>query len=176
MLDFDRMRQLIDALEVALKYGYSTKSSPIKPLIGVMVDLSLQIKNLLEESATWEERKNPSLKDMSVVDLLDNKLYHYSGLESSLERGFSEYKEIADLYGNPKMIKIAHQEKPKKPHRTVLLFFKKLAEQLIRIKRNPDSPVEFHVPTGVKASSLDRQIRTAENHHFYRRTRKRRSQ
>lgn len=69
-----RLRLVVKTLSEALETGYSIGSSPVEPLIEVMVDLALQVKQSLQEGlVSWELRRNKILKfSKTQVDALSN--------------------------------------------------------------------------------------------------------
>jgi len=144
-LDKDRLDLWIETLTRAKTVGFSTLSSPVEPLLEVMVDLSLQLKNLLQEgTVTWETRSNKSLK-------------------------FSEFE--VDALSNPKVIR-SEKQRNTAWDPSISFYFKELAETLIRLKTDHKLPKDLY-SKGRSDSSPQRAENLPVNkgsvHHFHRR-------
>jgi hypothetical protein len=61
LTDFEQMKELLNILQKAVQYGFSTKSSPIDILLEALTDLSLILKRLFFEGSKGQ-RKNLGLK------------------------------------------------------------------------------------------------------------------
>jgi hypothetical protein len=57
LTDFEQMKELLNILQKAVQYGFSTKSSPIDILLEALTDLSLILKRLFFEGSKGH-RKN----------------------------------------------------------------------------------------------------------------------
>lgn len=145
-LDETQIDSLIEVLLQAKTIGFSISSSPIEPLLEVMVDLSLKLQEAFQEGRAWEARTNKLLK-FSTTDV--------------------------DSLGNPKVIT---SEKPRTiawdPSSS--LFFKELAQTLVRLKTTKRLPKDLY-SNGKPASGSSQQEQPVNRktavYHFYRRTR-----
>lgn len=147
LLDKDLLDSWIEILQRAKTIGFSTLSSPVEPLLEVMVDLSLQLKNVLQEgTVTWEARSNKTLK-------------------------FSEFQ--VDALSNPKVIR-SEKQRTHAWSPSISLYFEELAKTLIRLKTTHLLPEDLY-SKGKPAAGSDRQEQQIKNlttvHHFRRRTR-----
>jgi len=136
------------ALE-AYKLGYSISSSPVRPLIRVMIDISLKLKNLFQEGQeSWEHRRTPALKFFD---------------------GFSA-PWIPDELGNPLQSKRRFPQKfaydPKLSD-----FFGKLAQSLVQIQLSEQAPKDLY--SFGEPQKVQKKIKH-ESYHFFRRTRDKR--
>ena len=116
MLDRDQIKFQIEILTEALNMGYSSPSSPVEPLIEVVIDLLLKLGNVLQEGrAFWKGRKNPSIK----------------------------FLDFADELANPKSIKIwDRRESAWNPE--LAKYFKQVALDLTKIKRFHELPEHLY--------------------------------
>jgi hypothetical protein len=71
LTDFEQLKELIEVLKMAQKYGFSSKSSPIDLLLEAFIDLSLMLGKLFKEGAK-ARRNNPGLKFLDMSDELGN--------------------------------------------------------------------------------------------------------
>lgn len=139
---------LVETLRSALSRAYSISSSPVEPLIEVMVDIALQLKKTLKEGLVpWELKSNKSLK-------------------------FSETK--VDSLANPLVISTEKQRHTAWDPQ-LSNFFGELAKDLILVKRLHDLPQNLY--SYGKARKQDCQpgqqrIKAAEYHFFRRQSRK----
>jgi len=116
-LDENLLDLWIETLQRAKTVGFNLSSSPIEPLLEVMVDLSLQLKNALQEGrVTWEASSNKSLK-------------------------FSESQ--VDALSNPKVIR-SEKQRHTAWDPSISLFFKDLAENLVLLKVNHHLPQNLY--------------------------------
>jgi hypothetical protein len=108
------LEELILILEEAVKYGYSTLTPPLIPMLEVLIDLNLRVSDFFKEGGPLQERTNPSLKEL----------------------------DIADALGNTKMIKLF--EIPKWVHKNsqISFIFKRRAEGLVKFKRS-GNPIDL---------------------------------
>jgi hypothetical protein len=92
-----RLKTVVELLSEALKTGYSIGSSPVEPLIEVMVDLALQVKNSLQEGlVSWELRSNKILKfSKTEIDALSNPKV----LSSEVERHRAWDPLLSNFFG-----------------------------------------------------------------------------
>lgn len=118
LLDENQIDSWIQLLTEAKTIGFSFSSSPVEPLLELMVDLAVKLKNeFLEDLGTfWDEETNPSLK-------------------------FS--KTQVDSLSNPKVIYIRDRKQPAWDPR-LSSFFGELAANLIRIKRLRKLPTDLY--------------------------------
>lgn len=117
MLDKDLLDSWIEILQRAKTVGFSTLSSPVEPLLEVMVDLSLQLKNLLQEGrVTWEARSNKSLK-------------------------FSQFQ--VDALANPKVIR-SEKQRHSAWDPSISTFFEETAKILIALKTKHQLPEHLY--------------------------------
>lgn len=109
--NLDELSQLIETLKSAQAMGFSLGSSPVEPLIEVMVDLALQIrKSLKEGSVFWEKRSNKILKfSKTEVDALNNPKV----IRSEVQRHLAWDPQISNFFGeiaqNLILVKRTHQ-------------------------------------------------------------------
>jgi hypothetical protein len=141
ILDQAQLEELIAILIEAKNIGFSARSSPIEPLLELMIDLSLKLKNLFEFGETkWTGKKNPVIK-------------------------FSE--KFVDSLGNPKQITLWFaKERAQSPQ--LAQYFGKLAEEILLIKQRHEIPTPFHVEKG-GLLRMPKKIST-KSYHYYRRT------
>lgn len=148
-LDEDLIDLWIETLQRAKTVGFESSSSPIEPLLEVMVDLALQLKNLLQEGRiTWELRSNKTLK-------------------------FSEFQ--VDALANPKVLS---SEKRRNIAWDPLLstFFAELAQSLISVKKTHHGPENLYYSRSKAESSKQSQkqlpkLQRTVVYHYRRRTR-----
>ncbi len=150
-LDENLLDQWIQILTEAKQVGFSSSSSPVEPLLEVMIDLCLQLKQLLQEgSRTWEARSNKSLKfSTSQVDALSN----------------------------PKVIR-SEKQRHTAWDPSISLFFKELAESLVRLKSEHQLPKDLY--SKGRGAQDPQQIKKPRRpsrpvYHFYRRSRLRKT-
>jgi hypothetical protein len=151
-LDENRIDAWIRIFQEAKQFGFSFPSSPIEPLLEVMVDLSLQLSNLLQEGMrTWEHRSNKTLK-------------------------FSETQ--VDALANPKVI-TSEKRRNLAWDPLIAHFFKELSQTLVRLKQSHQLPKDLY-SYGSRCAESNRQKHSAKLkpsvYHFYRRTRGRKKQ
>jgi hypothetical protein len=106
-LEKEGLKMLIEALQTALKYGFSSGSSPLRPLLESMIDLSLLISKCFIEGSEEDESINPGLK-------------------------FSETEQ--DPLGNAKQIRVSF-DTPMRWDPEAGKFFKALASFIVRLNR-----------------------------------------
>jgi hypothetical protein len=140
-LDQDQLTEIIDLLTEAKRIGFSSRSSSIQPLLELMVDLSLKLKEMFKEPKIfWEPRKNQGLR-------------------------FSQ--RYSDPLGNPKQIRInfpgewAYSDELSE-------YFEELTLKIIFIKTYHRIPQDFHDLE--RSSAISKKIST-KNYHYFRRTR-----
>lgn len=148
MLDKDLLNVWIDILQRAKTVGFSTLSSPVEPLLEVMVDLCLQLKQLLQEGRVpWEARSNKSLK-------------------------FSQFQ--VDALANPKVIS-SERQRHSAWDPSISFFFQELAQTLIALKTKHKLPEHLYCKGSYAGSSKQNQEpfpkQTGKGYHFRRRTR-----
>lgn len=121
ILDENQLDLWIEILTEAKQVGYSLSSSPAELLLELMVDCALKLRNQFQEGiGTWALRKNPELK-------------------------FSQ-KEV-DSLSNPKVLRIQTRE-PSTFNPQLSLFFEKIAQQMIQVKRLKDLPKDLYSSKG----------------------------
>jgi hypothetical protein len=149
--DKNRLRNLRDILNQALRQGFESISSPIEPLIQLMIDLSLQLKFLFGDQQTyWTGKKNPGLRFLDTEQ---------------------------DSLGNPKQIRINFPGK-RAYDEGLEEYFSDLAEELAYIaskKRLPSDLRDIFLDEPVQRHSSRRRKLTPQNYHYFRRTRKKRN-
>lgn len=93
----ERLSLAIQTLSEAHKLGFSIGSSPVEPLVEVMVDLALQLKHLLQEGLVpWELRSNKSLKfSETKVDALSNPLV----IRTESQRHLAFSPQLSNFFG-----------------------------------------------------------------------------
>jgi len=125
-----RLRLQVCALSEALQLGYSIGSSPVEPLLEVMVDLALQISQSLQKGlVSWELRSNKILK-------------------------FS--KTEVDALSNPKIITSEIQRHPAWDPQ-LSFYFRELATNLVLVKQRHKLPENLY--SSSKRGDEDRQPR-----------------
>lgn len=144
LLDEHRLGILIETLVRAKEIGFSCSSSPVLPLLEVMIDLALKLKEQLQQGSTfWSERFNPGLKFLETHQ---------------------------DALGNPKSIKLEFRRfvacDPQLAN-----YFSQLAQDLIQVKRLQRLPE--HLYCTAKQEAAPQKIKPS-CYHFFRRTQKRR--
>jgi len=148
-LDRDLLGQTILILEEARTQGFSSLSSPVEPLLEVMVDLCLQLKQLLQEGTiTWERRSNKTLK-------------------------FSNFQ--VDALSNPKVI-TSEKRRSIAWNPSISFFFEELAKTLIRLKREHQLPKDLYSKGrgAQNPGQKEKQINNTAVYQFNRRSRLRR--
>lgn len=147
ILDRNWLNDLIVTLQDADKIGYQILSSPVEPLIEVMVDLSLKLREKLKTGdAFWERRFNKTLT-------------------------FS--KTEVDVLNNPKIFR-SEVQRNKAWDPALSLFFEKLAQDLIRLKMSHKLPKDLYSYGKQRASSDRIKIASksiTSNYQYRRRTR-----
>jgi len=148
VLDKDQLDRWIQVLTEAKQVGFSSLSSPVEPLLEVMIDLCLQLKQLLQEgTVAWETRSNKSLK-------------------------FSEFQ--VDALSNPKVIR-SEKQRHVAWDPSISFFFKELAETLVRLKASHKLPKDLY--SNGRCGQDRKQIKNrtpklgVQVYHFYRRSR-----
>jgi len=149
VLDKDQLERWIQVLTEAKEIGFSSLSSPIEPLLEVMIDLCLQLKQLLQEGrTTWETRSNKTLK-------------------------FSKFQ--VDSLSNPKVI-TSEKQRHVAWDPSISFFFKELAETLVRLKASHKLPKDLY--SNGRCGQDRKQIKSpvpevigTQAYHFYRRSR-----
>lgn len=137
----------IETLTRAKAAGFSMlSSSPVEPLLEVMVDMSLQLKNLLQEGrVTWEARSNKSLK-------------------------FSQFQ--VDALANPKVIS-SEKQRHTAWDPSISFFFQELAQTLILLKTKHQLPKDLYSKGRAAQSSKQKEqhLNKGAVYQFRRRTR-----
>lgn len=115
-LDLEGLAELKSQLDLAIESGFSVaspNSSPVlSTLIEIMMDLSLKLRNKLQEGRTpWQGRKNPGIKFLDQADELGNfksiklKFPQQIGYDPRLSKYFEnlaqELSQIRRLKGLP---------------------------------------------------------------------------
>lgn len=151
-LDSEELAELLELLETARSQrtgGYSFESSPLIPLLEILIDLNLRVAELFREGGRLEDKPNPSIKELDVSDAL----------------------------GNAKMIKIF--ERPKWAHADpqISFIFRRTAERLVLFKNtgNPLDLATFAVtkfrtinrPPRFKAKEVSSRKETKKNQYWY---------
>lgn len=140
-LDENQLSLLIETLLRAKTFGFSISASPVEPLIEVMVDLSLQLRNLLKEGKSpWQQKLNPELK----------------------------FLEQADELGNFKSLKLL---KPTQPafEPEVSEWFSRLAQDLIAVKTHHHLPKNLY--SFGKGDNGPHRKQRPQVYHYFRRIR-----
>jgi len=109
-LSKEELEELILVLQEAVKYGYSTLTPPLIPMLEVLIDLNLRVSSFFKEGGALEERTNPSVKEL----------------------------DMADALGNAKMIKLFARPKWVHPDSKISFLFKRTAEGLVKFKKTGD--------------------------------------
>lgn len=146
--DQELMETLHQLLE-AYKLGFSTFSSPVNPLMRIMIDLALKLSNLFKEGRErWDHPVNKSIR------FLD-------GISGPWE---------ADALGNPRQI---YSRVPQKSAYDPQLaeFFSNLALDLVLIKRSKFLPKDLY---SFKDRNYRRDKPKKASYHYFRRTRDKR--
>jgi hypothetical protein len=109
-LERDRLDGLIETLQLAKKFGFSSLSSPIEPLFEAAIDMFILLSTLLKEGSPSLQR-NPEIKFLDVPDAL----------------------------GNPKSVKI-HKVLPDFQDQEASEYLMKLASLMVALKRRLSLP------------------------------------
>lgn len=153
----DRLEFLIKTLQRGLKYGFKTPSSPILPLLEVLIDLCLHLKYQFDEvQVTWEGHKNPGLRFL---------------------------EDEQDVLGNPKQIKVHYPSKLAWINPELGDYFADLASEVAYIaskQRLPtdrrleirDNPIIVtRLNRSERLTSKRSKLSRRKEYHFQRRTR-----
>lgn len=161
-LDRNKMKILIESLQLADKVGFESLSSPVVPLLEAGTDVCLLLASAYDAGAKLQHRTNPEIR----------------------------FLDSSDSLGNPKQITLWKKDQfvwaPQ-----LSSFFRKLASLFVWIKANSpkiidiiskikeiigleEPPVKFPVPIKkIKAEESPRKKRNRD--FYYRRQRKKRS-
>lgn len=107
MLEFERLKELIRLLEIGLKYGYASNSSPIDILLDLFIEVNLRLAIALNEGRS-ESWTTPGLR------FLDTR---------------------QDELGNPKQIRF-HKQKRVYWDPLAKEFFQSLASAAVQMKKD----------------------------------------
>jgi hypothetical protein len=159
-LEEDRLKDLIQTLQLAQQVGFSSSSSPIGWLLEAGTDICLQISTLLKEG-TKEKKNNPEVK------------FNY---------------RVSDPLGNPKSFKV--YTAPKVFWNPQLSeYFKKLASFFVKVKNGDNDALDFMskeakkpvLITSDEQSDVDKEdkvqldLANIAKFHYHRRQKKKRS-
>ncbi len=141
----ERLKTTVQTLSEALQLGFSIRSSPVEPLLEVLVDLALQLKYLLQEGfVTWEAKSNKLLKfSKTDVDVLNNPKV----LTSEVQRHVAWDPQLSNFFGE-------------------------LAQTLVSIKRHHELPKDLYSSGKHGSCPSDpkqHRIKNGAVYHFYRR-------
>lgn len=154
-LDESALGSLITFLEEAYVSGFSTdESSPLIPLLEILIDLNLRMSYFFKKGGPLEKSKNPSIKEL----------------------------DRADALGNAKMIKVFDIPSWVHPDPKISFIFKRNAENLVSFKRtgNPIYLATFAVTKykEIQASrtpprnSVELKESNSPSYYYWRRKRK----
>jgi hypothetical protein len=121
------LEELILILEEAVKYGYSTLTPPLIPMLEVLIDLNLRVSEFFKVGGPLSERNNPALKEL----------------------------DIADALGNTKMIKLFDVPKWVRESSQISFIFKRSAEGLVRFKKS-GNPIDLATFAVTKIKKINR--------------------
>jgi hypothetical protein len=151
LLEKDReLVETLDLLREAYKLGFSTFSSPVRPIIRVMIDLALKLSNLFQQGSTrWDHPRNKSIR-------------FFDGINA---------RWIPDELGNPRQSSSRIPQKIADDPR-LSKYFRKLALDLIKIQTAEGFPKDLY--------SLGKTDKPQDNikpatYQYFRRTHKKRS-
>lgn len=141
----DTLNQLLEAYRL----GFSTFSSPVNPIMRVVIDLILKLRNLFKEGGSkWDHPPNKSIRFLDGISA----------------------PWVPDALGNPKQI--SFRDRPSFAQDAQLSqYFEKIALQLTEIKRSKTLPKNLY--SFGNRQDPKKQINKS-NYHYFRRTRDKR--
>jgi len=110
----EELEELIEVLSESVKYGYSTFTPPLIPMLEVLIDLNLRVSNFFKEGGFKNTESNPSIKELDVADAL----------------------------GNAKMVKLFDKPSWVHPSPQISFLFKRTAEGLVKFKKS-GNPIDL---------------------------------
>lgn len=117
---------MIDTLEAAITSGFTTRISPLFPLLQILIDVSLQLSLFFSEGGWFQDKRNPGLR------------FGDSYSDDGVIRADS------DALGNPRNIKINMPGTRLKPDDFLSDFFSDLATQMAQIAKDSTNKDELN--------------------------------